>query len=323
MFMTMLIMSVILSVSSNSWFSAWMGMEMNLMMLMPMILEKNNLTTKESAMTYFMVQAIASMLLMLSIVLMMNKMNNDIKNMMTMSTLMMKSGVAPFHFWLPKMMEGLSWMNCLIMMTIQKIAPMILMSNLMNINMITIMAMMMSVMIGGIGGMNQTSLRKLMSYSSISNNGWMMAAMMSSEMTWILYFVMYSIMMMVMTMSMNMNKIFYMNQLMSMNKSTNKKFFMLLNMLSISGLPPMMGFLPKWVTIHSVMNYNQIMLMITMIMMTLITIYYYLRIMYSAMMLSNSEMNWNFKMTMNKSMMTLNTVSIVSMTMMTSLMTLY
>nr|ACY00185.1 NADH dehydrogenase subunit 2 [Bacillus atticus] len=331
LFLILLGSSVLISVSSNSWFIIWMGMEINMMSFMPLIIEQNNLTSKESALTYFMIQTIASMIMMMSIITMMinkNYMNiivKEMNNMMMMSVLMMKSGISPFHFWMPKMMEGMSWNKCFILMTFQKIIPLMIMSNIIKMNWLSMSAMMMSIIIGAIGGLNQTSIRKIMAYSSITNNGWMMAAMLISETMWMFYFMMYTIMTATLTISMNMLKVYHINQLMSTNMTKMKKFILMMNLLSISGLPPMMGFMPKWMVIQSNLSNNEIMLMTMMTLMTLITIYYYLRIMYSTLMLSNSEPKWNNKKMEfnNNKLMFLSVLSLMGLPFITLIISLY
>nr|YP_010181523.1 NADH dehydrogenase subunit 2 [Eurycantha calcarata]QVD43184.1 NADH dehydrogenase subunit 2 [Eurycantha calcarata] len=323
-FILMLMLSVLISISSNSWFTVWMGMEINMMAFIPIILEKKNMMSKEATLTYFMTQTIASMLLMLSIIMMKMAILININSPLMMSALMMKSGISPFHFWMPKVMEGLNWTNCLILMTLQKITPLLMMSMIIKMNFMMITSMLLSVMVGAIGGINQTSLRKLMAYSSISNNGWMLVAMNYSEILWINYFIMYIIMSVIMTMSMNKYKVFTMNQLMSMNEKLSMKIMLFINMLSISGLPPMMGFLPKWMVIQYSMMNNSLMLMMSLIMMTLITVYYYLRIMYSTMLLTNLNPKWSLMINKkNYIIMTTSMMSIIGLTMVSMILSLY
>nr|YP_003162785.1 NADH dehydrogenase subunit 2 [Ramulus hainanense]ACH78281.1 NADH dehydrogenase subunit 2 [Ramulus hainanense] len=330
LFSLMLVTSVLMAVSSNSWFMVWMGMEINIMSFMPMIISQKNINSKEASLTYFITQTIASMIMMMAIVMMMI----DAKNInfnpsktgeyMMMTALMMKSGISPFHFWMPKMMEGMNWWSCMILMTWQKITPMIMMSTLMKMNTITITAMILSIIVGAIGGLNQTSLRKLMAYSSISNNGWMMMAIMISENMWMIYFMFYSLMIMTFTMTMNQYKIYHMNQLVSMNENMIMKFIMSMNMLSIGGLPPMAGFLPKWMVIQYSSSMLQLMMVSTMTLLTLITVYYYLRIMFSAVILSYIEPKWNTnkKSTKQYNMMMI-TLSIMGLTAITMIMSMY
>nr|YP_004021417.1 NADH dehydrogenase subunit 2 [Heteropteryx dilatata]BAJ24543.1 NADH dehydrogenase subunit 2 [Heteropteryx dilatata] len=327
LFMIILIVSIIISISSNSWFIVWMGMEINMMAFLPMMIEQKNIMSKESSLTYFMTQTIASMLLLMSIMTI-NKtmifMEMKVSELMMLSSLMMKSGISPFHFWMPKVMEGLNWNMCLILMTWQKITPLMMMSNLMKVNMITITGMTLSIIVGAVGGLNQMSLRKLMAYSSISNNGWMLMAMMISETMWLMFFFMYMIMMTIMTMTMKNHKNYHINQITSMNETTTKKFMLMLNMLSISGLPPMLGFMPKWMIIQSMMTMKELMLMSIMIIMTLITVYYYLRIMFPVMLLTNPEPSWNNPYNkINNIPMMLSVMSIMGLTTITLFMFLY
>nr|YP_010709603.1 NADH dehydrogenase subunit 2 [Sosibia ovata]WCS40818.1 NADH dehydrogenase subunit 2 [Sosibia ovata] len=317
LFTLIMLLSVPISISSNSWFIVWMGMEINMMSFIPLVMEQKNMLSKEAALTYFLVQTIASMLLIMSFIIMSIKdlNNHNLGTLLLMSSLMIKSGMTPFHFWMPKMMEGLNWNKCFILMTWQKLIPLMMMSNIIKINMITLTAMLMSIIVGAIGGLNQTSLRKMMAYSSISNNGWMMMAMLMSEYMWMIYFIMYSIMTYIMTTSMNEYMNFHMNQIMSMNESTTKKLMIMVNMLSISGLPPMMGFMPKWLIIQTATNLNELMLLGTMVIMTLITVFYYLRIIFSVMMLSNIEPKWNNKMTIKnkQSLYLMSTITILGL----------
>nr|YP_010882154.1 NADH dehydrogenase subunit 2 [Marmessoidea bispina]WID87068.1 NADH dehydrogenase subunit 2 [Marmessoidea bispina] len=321
LFMTILLMSVPISISSNSWFMIWMGMEINIMSFMPIMMNHKNMLSKEAGLTYFMTQTIASMLMIMSFMLMTIKEidHSKVGEMLTLSSLMIKSGMSPFHFWLPKTMEGMNWNNCFILMTWQKIIPLMMMSNIIKMNYISILAMMMSIITGAIGGLNQTSLRKLMAYSSISNNGWMMMAMLVSEKMWMVYLIMYTIMMAIMTKSMSTYKNFHMNQIISMNEAPLKKLLMMINMVSMSGLPPMMGFLPKWMVIQQTMMMNMMFMTGIMVIMTLISAYYYLRTIFSIMMLSTVEMKWKTKFTKTNtmiialSMMTINGLMLVSL----------
>nr|ATI10821.1 NADH dehydrogenase subunit 2 [Cryptophyllium tibetense] len=331
MFLLMSMFSVLISISSNSWFIVWMGMEMNLMSFMPLMMNSENISSKESMMTYFMTQTIASMLLMMSIVMMMwkssineNELFNN-KEMMMLLSLMMKSGTSPLHFWLPKTMEGLKWSSCLMLMTLQKMIPLMLLTKVIKINTFSMTVVMTSMIVGAIGGLNQTSLRKLMAYSSISNNGWMISAMMISEKTWIIYFMMYSMMITVMTMSMMKYKNYHMNQLMSMNEPLKTKMMLLMNMMSISGLPPMMGFMPKLMVIKANIINMEMMTMLTAMMAALITIYYYLRLMLSMMLMTKYSPKWNTKIFKKKNykLMMTSMMSIIGLTMITLMYTIY
>nr|YP_010894833.1 NADH dehydrogenase subunit 2 [Amiota nagatai]ACR20465.1 NADH dehydrogenase subunit 2 [Amiota nagatai]WJW73346.1 NADH dehydrogenase subunit 2 [Amiota nagatai] len=298
LFIFILILGSMITMTSNSWLGAWMGLEINLLSFIPLMSDNNNLMSNESSLKYFLTQALASTVLLFAIILLMLKhnmiiyMNSLHISMIMFSSLLMKSGAAPFHFWFPNMMEGLSWMNALVLMTWQKIAPLMLISYL-NIKELMIISIILSAIIGALGGLNQTSLRKLMAFSSINHLGWMLATINLSELIWCIYFLMYSFLMFVLTFMFNSFKSFHLNQLFTLFfNSKILKFILFMNFLSLGGLPPFLGFLPKWLVIQELSFNNQYFLLVILMMSTLITLYFYLRICYSAFLLNYYENNW-------------------------------
>nr|YP_009378985.1 NADH dehydrogenase subunit 2 [Cestrotus liui]ARI44186.1 NADH dehydrogenase subunit 2 [Cestrotus liui] len=297
MFMLILMMGTMITVSANSWLGAWMGLEINLLSFIPLMSDTNNLMSSEASLKYFLTQALASSVLLFAIILFLMENNLFISEKifsksMILSALLLKSGTAPFHFWFPNVMEGLTWMNALILMTWQKIAPLMLMSY-MQIKLILLICIILSTIIGSLGGLNQTSLRKLMAYSSINHLGWMISAMYSSEMMWLMYFLFYSFLSINLIYFFNLFKIFQLNQLFSLFfVSKSIKFSMFFNLLSLGGLPPFLGFLPKWLVIQMLSAESQLFLMSLLTVMTLITLYFYLRLCYSAFMMNYFEPLW-------------------------------
>nr|ADU86492.1 NADH dehydrogenase subunit 2 [Culex pipiens pipiens] len=297
-FLIMLIFGSLITISANSWLGAWMGLEINLLSFIPLMNEgKKNLMTSESSLKYFLTQAFASSILLFAIILMMmsfnlNWMNNNFYELLILSTLLLKNGAAPFHLWFPGVMEGLSWINGLILMTWQKIAPLMLISYNINYNFFLI-AIILSMIIGALGGLNQTSLRKLMAFSSINHLGWMLMAMMNNELLWLIYFVFYFFLSMSIVLLFNNLKLFHFNQIFNFSMMNPViKFFLFLNLLSLGGLPPFLGFLPKWLVIQNLVETNQLFLLFISVCLTLITLYYYLRMSYSIYMLNFNKNSW-------------------------------
>nr|QRV62894.1 NADH dehydrogenase subunit 2 [Hydroporus sp. NHM-IR526] len=305
-FSSMLFMGTLITISSYSWLGVWMGLEINLLSFIPLINMKNNKFSSESSIKYFLIQALASSILLFSIIMFISKSKminemyffNKTLMMCMNSAILLKLGAAPFHFWFPEVIEGLNWINSLILMTWQKIAPMMILSYTMKLNYFIYIIIIMSTFIGSIGGLNQISLRKMLAFSSINHIGWMISSLIINEIMWIIYFMIYSIISISIILMLNKFNIFLLNQLfLMMNNLYYIKYFMLMNLLSLGGLPPFLGFLPKWIIIQN-LSLNNFLLTLFMIMMTLITLFFYLRISYSSMMINNTELN--FLMIMNK-----------------------
>nr|UEV86567.1 NADH dehydrogenase subunit 2 [Dasychira tristis] len=314
-FFFILIFSTLITISSNSWMGCWIGLEINLLSFIPLISNSNNLFSTEASIKYFLTQAIASMNFLMSIMLMMMMFKMFEKNfflsIMINSSMLMKMGSTPFHFWFPNIIEGLSWFNNFLLLTWQKISPMIILSFYLNNNFIIII-IIMNVIIGAIGGLNQTSLRKLMVFSSINNLGWLLSSIMISENLWILFFITYSFMISIMCFLFNMMNMFFINQLFINNLNPMIKINLMINFLSLGGLPPFIGFFPKWIIINFLI-YNQMYFMIfIMTMMSLITLFFYIRIIYSSLMFNYFKNKWFNFFSKNNNLMMINMLSFFS-----------
>nr|QXT44323.1 NADH dehydrogenase subunit 2 [Hoplognathotermes subterraneus] len=297
-----LMLGMLVSVSSNSWFGAWMGLEINLMSFIPLMSNVKNMYNTEASLKYFIVQVLASATLLFLVVMstLMEDLftfeSNPYTPMIICTPLLLKSGAAPLHWWFPGVMEGLSWENCALLMTIQKAAPLMLMSYLIEMNIFTLSIILMSTIVGSIGGLNQTSMRKILTYSSINHTGWMMIALTTSENLWMVYFVIYSTLALTVVSAIKLSGVSFINQTMMTNKETTlMKFMMFTSLLSLGGLPPFLGFLPKWIVIQAMITNNMAPLAAMVVVMSLITLYYYLKISYSSFLILNTEPKWNMK----------------------------
>nr|YP_009710446.1 NADH dehydrogenase subunit 2 [Pontia callidice]QFZ96402.1 NADH dehydrogenase subunit 2 [Pontia callidice] len=316
-FIFILFFSTLISISSNSWLGCWVGLEINLLSFIPLISNTKNLLNTEAALKYFLTQSIASINFLFSILFKMILFKNfemdNFLSIMINSSLLMKMGSAPFYFWFPNIMEGLSWMNCFILMTWQKISPMILLSYYMNNNFIMII-MILNVLIGAFSGFNQTSIRKLMAFSSINNLGWLMASLMISENIWLLYFTLYSFFNMILCFLFSMLNIFFINQIMNFNLISFVKISLLINFFSLGGLPPFLGFFPKWIIINFLMNKYMYIITFLFIMSSLIMLFFYIRIIYLSFLLNFFKLKW-FKIKIkNNFFLLINFFSFISLT---------
>nr|URX52955.1 NADH dehydrogenase subunit 2 [Glyptotermes sp. 7 AB-2022a] len=295
---TTLISGILISISSNSWLGAWMGLEINLMSFIPLMSSQENIYTNEASLKYFLVQALASssllfLVMMKALMSQMTVMSSYYYPYAIITPLLMKMGAAPMHWWFPSVMEGLSWSNCLLMMTVQKTAPMMLTSYLMKISPLTLVIILASVMVGSLGGMNQTSLRKILTYSSINHTGWMLTAMMGGTNLWVMYFMVYSLLTSTVVTVAKSYNISFVNQTMTVNSKMTVKFMLFTTLLSLGGLPPFIGFFPKWTVIQLMITNNLSFVMATMVVTSLMTLYYYLSVCYSSFMILHEQPKWS------------------------------
>nr|URX53629.1 NADH dehydrogenase subunit 2 [Bifiditermes sp. 2 AB-2022a] len=296
--LTTLVGGILVSISSNSWLGAWMGLEINLMSFIPLMLSQENIFTAEASLKYFITQALASSTLLFLVVMkaLVNQnllTSSGIHESLIMTPLLLKVGAAPLHWWFPSVMEGLSWTNCLLMMTVQKMAPLMLISYLTTPNLLTLLIIMMSTIIGSMGGINQTSTRKILTYSSINHTGWMLMALLSSSNLWMLYFVIYSLLTTTVTSITKTFNISFINQAMTTSSNKPAKLMLFTSLLSLGGLPPFIGFLPKWAVIQMMIMNNMSFTLTVMVITSLATLYYYLQVCYSSFLILHNEVKWS------------------------------
>nr|YP_010722525.1 NADH dehydrogenase subunit 2 [Phocoderma betis]WDV16719.1 NADH dehydrogenase subunit 2 [Phocoderma betis] len=318
-FLFILHMSTLISISANSWFGCWIGLEINLLSFIPLISNSKNLLSNEASLKYFLTQSIASINFLFMILLKMTSFKilqyDNMMSLMMNLPLLMKMGSFPFHFWFPNIVEGMSWINNFILMTWQKISPMILLSYYFNKNLMMTILILNS-MIGAIGGLNQTSLRKIMAFSSINNLSWMLSSMLISENLWLFYFMFYSFLISILCFLFNIFNMFFINQLYILNINSMLKISFMINFLSLGGLPPFIGFFPKWIVINFLMINNFKIIVFILIMMSLIMLFFYIRISYSSFMFNYLKLKWfkiYYKNKNNNLINFINMISIIGM----------
>nr|QGZ04902.1 NADH dehydrogenase subunit 2 [Phrynocephalus forsythii] len=291
-------MGTIMTMSSSNWLMAWIGLELNMLAILPTISKPKTTRASEATIKYFLTQAIASAMMLLSSTTNAWQTGSwdimELKNKFSTTTmalsLMMKMGAAPVHFWLPEVLQGATLQTALLITTWQKLAPITLMYMISNNIQPTLLTStgILSMIVGGLGGINQTQLRKTMAYSSINNLGWTIMIMALSPnlaiMNISIYIIMTTPIFLMMT---NASTKTLQNLTTTWTTSTTMTISIALLMLSTSGLPPFTGFTPKMLALNELITQKLTMLATLAIMTSLISLLFYLRITYLIMMLTS------------------------------------
>jgi len=288
-FITLIIFRSIITISSSNWLTIWIGLELNLFSIIPILNFKTSIYSIESRIKYFLIQAFASIILLIFII---NKSLFFIIeiNILIIIPLLIKLRLIPFHLWLPSIIEGLNWISCFLLITWQKIAPIIIISYL-NINK-TIIFIILIISLNRIFGINQNSIRKILAISSINNSSWILIAILLNENLWITYFFIYTILNFLIIHIFNIYKINYINQLKFFNISFFFKLNILILIFSIIGLPPILGFLIKWILIKTLIYNNIIIILILLISLAILNLIFYLKLTYFLLFNFNLFNKW-------------------------------
>nr|AAQ84788.1 NADH dehydrogenase subunit II [Mimus saturninus] len=292
-FTTSLILGSTITISSNHWITAWAGLEINTLAVLPLISKSHHPRAIEAATKYFLVQAAASALILFSG--MTNAWNTgqwDITQLtcptsctILTTAIAMKLGLAPFHFWFPEVLQGCSLLTGLLLSTAMKFPPIVLLfmtSQSLNPALLTTMAIL-SAALGGWAGLNQTQTRKILAFSFISHLGWMAAIVIYSPKLALLNFYLYAMMTAAVFLTLNSIKTLKLSTLMTTwTKTPALSAMLMLTLLSLAGLPPLTGFLPKWLIIQELTKQETIPTAVAMALLSLLSLFFYLRLAYCA-----------------------------------------
>nr|YP_008758434.1 NADH dehydrogenase subunit 2 [Heptranchias perlo]BAO02714.1 NADH dehydrogenase subunit 2 [Heptranchias perlo] len=291
-FISSLGLGTTLTFIGSHWLLVWMGLEINTLAIIPLMMYQHHPRAVEATTKYFLTQATASTLLLFAS--MTNawtsgewnllEMSNPTSATLTTIALALKIGLAPMHFWLPEVLQGLNLTTGLILTTWQKLAPFAILLQLyplLNPNLLLFLGIS-SALIGGWGGLNQTQLRKILAYSSIAHLGWMITILHYSPNLTQLNLILYIIMTLT---TFLLFKMFNSTKINSITISTTKSPLLttitLMTLLSLGGLPPLTGFMPKWLILQELTKQNLAIPATIMALTTLLSLFFYLRLCYA------------------------------------------
>jgi NADH-ubiquinone oxidoreductase chain 2 len=266
---------------------AWIGLEINLIRFAPLLINKITNQSVEAAIKYFLIQAIASTILIFSTLLthylFSINLNQDLYGVITLA-LTAKAGLAPLHYWFPQVIELTNWFQSILIITWQKIAPLVLLSY--SFNNFVYIIIISSALVGSLGGINQMFIKKIITYSSIAHSAWILTILQVNEFIWLFYFVGYSfISILIIIICLDLSVISIKKLFISSNSYFNK-LIISINFLSLAGIPPFLGFFIKIRALIIILNNKyRILILITLITSSFISFYFYLRIIYSSLFL--------------------------------------
>nr|AHA81910.1 NADH dehydrogenase subunit 2 [Etheostoma lawrencei] len=277
--------------ASSHWLLAWMGLEMNTLAIIPLMAQHHHPRAVEATTKYFLTQATAAAMILFASTTNawltgqwdIQQMSHPLPIAVVTLALALKIGLAPVHSWLPEVMQGLDLVTGLILSTWQKLAPFALLLQLQPANPAILVTLgLASTLVGGWGGLNQTQLRKILAYSSIAHLGWMILILQFSPSLTLLTLLTYFVMTLSTFLVFKLNKSTNINMLAtSWAKAPALTALAPLILLSLGGLPPLTGFMPKWLILQELAKQDLAPTATLAAMSALLSLYFYLRLTYA------------------------------------------
>jgi NADH-quinone oxidoreductase subunit N len=272
--------------------------------------------SNEAAMKYFLMGSFASAFLLFGIALLYGATgslyNSDISKFMndhaTHMPTLMKAGIllvsigmafkvaaVPFHFWAPDVYHGSPTLISAYMITTAKIAGFGAFLRLTQTcfgndhtlwaNALAAIAAL-SIIVGNFGALSQSRIKRMLAYSSIAHTGYILVALVALQSSTTAVFIYYSAAYMLANLA-AFTVVIMMKQTLG---NTGFEAFnglakanpvialsMAVAMLSLTGIPPLAGFMAKYLVFASAMQQGYAWLVIVAVIGSIVSIFYYFR----------------------------------------------
>nr|AQU14878.1 NADH dehydrogenase subunit 2 [Pachydactylus kochii] len=314
-FVSTLSISTIIVMFSHHWILAWLSLELNTLSILPLIMKPHHPRATEATTKYFLIQTTAAALVLFASTVNAWHTGNwnitsttpALANILIVAALVLKMGVAPAHIWYPDIIQGSTLSMALVISTWQKLAPLTLLYLILNHTspLTLLFTGTMSILIGGWGGLNQTQLRKTMAFSSIAHMGWLMIALTLNPHLAMLTMIIYIMLTSLLFLSL-MNTSAHTLQDLGLAWSHSPMIVALATatLMSLGGLPPLTGFMPKLLILKELTQMKLTLLSTLLALMTLPSLYFYTRMAYLMMLTTapttlNTKYKWRFNLSHN------------------------
>nr|ALR69329.1 NADH dehydrogenase subunit 2 [Bemisia tabaci] len=274
----------------NNWLMIWYLMEVCLVLFLGLCTSGKGYNVSEMMMSYYLVQVIFSLIMLTFILFYMFNLSYLCSFVLVLG-LMAKIGMFPFHFWFILICGKLEWISFFTLSTLMKLIPLILSYYL--FSMLSFFFITASALIfGSLMGLNNSVIQKMMGYSSMVTVCWFIYSMSISLSLFFGYFMGYTVMLLWLIKILDKYSMFYINQFKFNSVSLSTKIVIFSYSLSISGFPPFLGFLVKWLVINYFWHLGFKLLVSLMVLISVLSVYFYLQMIFFVMVVFSSWMKW-------------------------------
>nr|YP_010890110.1 NADH dehydrogenase subunit 2 [Craseoa lathetica]WJJ70146.1 NADH dehydrogenase subunit 2 [Craseoa lathetica] len=291
----LVLLGSLIIITSNHFIILYLGLEIQTFSLF-ILISKNKIWLKssEAGLKYFILGAMSSGFFLLGLTfLLINGSSLSYTEITTPPLILIilsfffKISLFPFHFWSPDIYEGSSWKIIGFIGSLPKISILVILLQWGQLPFYYTCALL-SIIIGTFGALNQTKLKRILAYSGISHFGFIILGLTLYNQTCVhVYLFVYFINLLLFIILLNNTQQTYFIEL-------SKSIPLSLCLLSIAGLPPLIGFISKWVLFLQMLEEIYFFCLITCLVCTALSIYYYIRIISTIYFnQKNSFLLWN------------------------------
>ena len=322
-------------ISSNDLISMYLGIELQSLSLYVMAtINKNSLKSSESGVKYFVLGALSSGILLYGCSLIYGfsgstnflEIQNNLSSLdhlnlglvfglfFVLAGLAFKVSAVPFHMWTPDVYEGAPTSITAFFSIVPKVSGVALIYRFClepfnnfysEWSQIIIFLSIASMFLGAIAAISQSSIKRLLAYSSIGHVGYILIGLAAANAAGIKGVVIYMILYVIMNiaifaiiLSLKLNNEFTEKIEEFTGLSKHKPLVALsiaIIFLSMAGIPPFAGFFGKFYIFIAALEANLILLAVLGVISSVISAFYYLRIIKIMFFDNNDNANFQFK----------------------------
>nr|BAC75506.1 unnamed protein product [Branchiostoma belcheri]BAH86081.1 NADH dehydrogenase subunit 2 [Branchiostoma belcheri]BAH86094.1 NADH dehydrogenase subunit 2 [Branchiostoma belcheri]BAH86107.1 NADH dehydrogenase subunit 2 [Branchiostoma belcheri]BAH86133.1 NADH dehydrogenase subunit 2 [Branchiostoma belcheri] len=288
--------SVLLISSSTHWVFVWLGLELGTLAFIPMLAWWHSSLEVEATVKYFIIQAMAAAVFFFGGLVMtsteyisgLSQFVGNFGEVLIMFSIIMKLGLVPFHYWVVDVVQGLNYLPGMVLLTWQKVPGLMVLVQLVSMQngLILLIFGALSAFWGGLGGLGQTQMRKLLAFSSIAHLGWLVSGCVVGTMLGSMYFILYVVLSIPVFVFLYILNNTHLNQVRASLVSNPVAAMVVgVGFLSLAGLPPFMGFFGKWLVLTWLLNNFLVGGAVALVVGALVSLFYYLRVSYMCMVI--------------------------------------
>lgn len=140
--------------------------------------------------------------------------------------------------------------------------------------------------VGAVGGINQFTIKLILTYSSINHSRWMLILITVSSIFSLNYFLIYSLITRSLLVIINLFNFKELHETKSILLNIFYSIVISFLLLSLGGLPPFTGFRAKILAIKTSINFYSFFVIFYLVIASLISLFYYIKITYNIFLIS-------------------------------------
>jgi NADH-quinone oxidoreductase subunit N len=312
------LLGMMVMISASSLLTLYLGLELMSLALYALVaLQRDSKPAIEAAMKYFVLGALASGLLLYGMSMVygatgsleldriavaiftghVNRLILVFGLVFLVSAIAFKLGAVPYHMWIPDVYEGAPTPITLFIGSAPKLAAFAFMMRLLVGSLsavafdwqgMLLILSLLSMILGNVVAIAQTSIKRMLAYSTIANMGFMLMGFLTADLNGYSAAMFYTVTYVLTTLAgfgivLLLSRAGFEADKLDDFKGLNQRspwfaFLMLLVMFSLAGVPPTVGFYAKFTVFEAAIDAGLVWLVVVGVLTSLVGAFYYLRV---------------------------------------------